>query len=61
LPNHDPPIVHQDLSPNNILLTAHHLAKISDLGVAKVMKADSRKTMTKAPGTVDFMPPESLS
>ena len=37
------------------------MAKISDLGVAKVIKADSRKTMTKAPGTVDFMPPESLA
>jgi len=61
LHNHDPPIVHRDISPNNILLTAYHVAKISDLGVAKVIKADSRKTMTQAPGTVDFMPPESLS
>ena len=61
LHNYDPPIVHRDLSPNNVLLTAHHVAKISDLGVAKVIKADSRKTMTKAPGTVDFMPPESLA
>jgi len=61
LHNHDPPIVHCDLSPNNVLLTAHHVAKISDLGVAKVIKADSRKTMTQAPGTVDFMPPEALS
>jgi len=37
LHNHDPPIVHCDLSPNSVLLTAHHVAKISDLGVAKAL------------------------
>ena len=38
---HDPPIVHRDLSPNNVLLTSQFVAKISDLGVAKLIQADS--------------------
>ena len=60
------PIIHRDLSPNNVLLVLRDqkpIAKLSDLGVAKVVKADSRATknvLTKAPGTVDFMPPEAL-
>ena len=57
---HQPPIIHRDLSPNNVLLTGQFVAKISDLGVAKVIRADSKKTKTRAPGTVDFMPPEAL-
>ena len=56
-----PPIVHRDLTPNNILLGGHLEAKITDLGVAKVMQSDSKMTMTKIPGTPDFMPPEALT
>ena len=57
------PIIHRDLSPNNILLVPNKVAKLSDLGVAKAIKADSRATRsahTKVPGTVDFMPPEAI-
>ena len=51
-------IVHRDLSSNNVLLTKHLVAKISDLGVAKVIKQMGHHTQT--PGTPHFMPPEAL-
>jgi len=60
---HHPPIIHRDLSPNNVLMSCDLVAKISDLGVAKVVKADSKMTknmLTQVPGCVDFMPPEAL-
>lgn len=58
-----PVVIHRDLSPNNVMLTSQLVAKIGDLGVAKVIKADSRQTrskLTTAPGTEHFMPPETL-
>jgi len=61
LHSRNPPTVHRDLTPNNILLGGHLEAKITDLGVAKVIQTDSKMTMTKIPGTPDFMPPEALT
>ena len=55
----NPPIVHGDITPNNILLGNNLEAKITDIGVAKVLQCDAKLMMTQAPGTV-FMPPESL-
>ena len=61
LHSRDPPIIHRDLTPNNILLGYRLEVKITDLGVAKIMQTTDTKTMTKAPGTTDFMPPECLA
>ena len=58
-----PPIVHRDLSANNVLLTPNMTAKISDLGVAKILNLSPLQVsrMTRAPGTLAYMPPEALS
>lgn len=57
-----PPIIHRDLTPNNILLSSDFVAKINDLGVAKVVQDGTRSPLTcsAAPGTIAFMPPEAL-
>ena len=64
LHNHKPQILHRDLSSNIVMLTRCQItAKIGDLGVAKVVRADNRETKSKltiAPGTLHFMPPEAL-
>ena len=54
-----PPIIHRDLTPNNILLCYHYRAKISDLGVARTLETTDTK-LTQAPGTAAFMPLECL-
>jgi len=60
-----PPIIHRDLSANNVLLTSNINAKLSDLGVAKILNLTptrmTQMTQTKAPGTPCYMPPEALT
>ena len=60
-----PPIIHRDISANNVLLTSNMNAKLSDLGVAKILNLTparmTQMTQTKAPGTPCYMPPEALT
>ena len=58
-----PPIVHRDISANNVLLASSLQAKVSDLGVSKVLDitpSERTVTHTQAPGTHCYMPPEAL-
>ena len=61
LHQHEPQILHRDLTARNILLSdSGKVVKISDLGQAKFRPPDVQYLTTKAPGCVPYMPPECL-
>ena len=60
----NPPVIHRDLTASNVLLTESMRAKIADLGVSKIFdlkQLQKLATLTTAPGTPAYMPPEALT
>ena len=56
----NPPVIHRDLTARNVLVNSAMVAKIADLGVARILPDLMVATMTKAPGAAIYMPPEAL-
>lgn len=55
----NPPMIHRDLTTNNVLLTEDLRAKIADLGTSKFLNRKVLETMTNVPGNESHMPPEA--
>ncbi|MFQ6646536.1 hypothetical protein Gotur_020103 [Gossypium turneri] len=54
---HSQPIVHRDISSNNVLLDLDYEARVSDFGTARILKPDS-SNWTSLAGTYGYIAPE---
>ncbi|CAN6180525.1 unnamed protein product [Urochloa humidicola] len=53
----NPPIIHRDITSNNILLDADFKAYVSDFGIARMLKPDS-SNWSELAGTYGYIAPE---
>ena len=63
LHSHSPPVIHRDLSARNVLLNSDMVAKITDLGNARIVNfqpGQLARTLSRIPGTMVYMPPEAF-
>lgn len=62
LHNQQPPIIHQDIKPDNILITADGRYVISDFGISRNLRTKMSATSnTGSSGTIAYMGPERFS
>ena len=61
LHSQNPPLVHHDLSPNNVLLNVvSFVTKVSDFGMSRAVNPSALSRKSSIKGTQAFMAPEAL-
>ena len=61
LHSQNPPLVHHDLSPNNVLLNVvSFVTKVSDFGMSRAISPSALSRKSSIKGTLAFMAPEAL-
>ena len=61
LHSQNPPLVHHDLSPNNVLLNMDSfVTKVSDFGMSRAINPSALSRKSSIKGTLAFMAPEAL-
>lgn len=58
LHHQNPPVIHRDIKPHNIIITPEGKAVLVDFGVAKAYQANQKTTLGARAATPGFSPPE---
>ena len=58
---HRAEVIHRDIKPKNVMLSVEKTVKVTDFGLAKVHRDDSKATVTQGVhGTLNYMSPEQV-